>query len=385
MSNRVTPTLCSMTGTGYVPALVLLVVFSCAAAYMMYLIGSTVTLTGQDSYDRIWADVIGERTSWIPLLVVSLVCAGNCLAYACFYGDLFSFAMPSLGMEFMTRGRCIMLISTFPVLPLCMLKDLSALAPTSFGALMMVIYTVATIVYRCFDGSYAEGGHFYKPPPTPAERGDSHTFTLGFSTLLLVNSLSVAFLCHYNGCKYYREFVRHSPGRFFNTVGTAFAAIDIIFMVAMVAGYSTFGSLSQGVILNNYAFSDMPANIARLGMGAANMLSFPLMFSGLREAVLALIAFSCPSYAPLCDQVWYQNILSGIMVGVISLSAVIITDASLVVGLVGSICGSAIIYVIPCLLYERASHRFNLGNDKPPGFSLVAVRAIGAVLLECFS
>eukprot|EP00929_Paragymnodinium_shiwhaense_P022168 TRINITY_DN14237_c0_g1_i4.p1 TRINITY_DN14237_c0_g1~~TRINITY_DN14237_c0_g1_i4.p1 ORF type:complete len:326 (+),score=33.05 TRINITY_DN14237_c0_g1_i4:43-978(+) len=248
-----------------------------------------------------------------------------------------------------------------------------------------VIYTVATIVYRCFDGSYAEGGHFYKPPPTPAERGDSHTFTLGFSTLLLVNSLSVAFLCHYNGCKYYREFVRHSPGRFFNTVGTAFAAIDIIFMVAMVAGYSTFGSLSQGVILNNYAFSDMPANIARLGMGAANMLSFPLMFSGLREAVLALIAFSCPSYAPLCDQVWYQNILSGIMVGVISLSAVIITDASLVVGLVGSICGSAIIYVIPCLLYERASHRFNLGNDKPPGFSLVAVRAIGAVLLECFS
>ena len=43
---------------------------------------------------------------------------------------------------------------------------------------------------------------------------------------------------------------------------------------------------------------------------------------------------------------------------IIAFLGVLVTDVSTVIGLVGAICGSAIIYVIPCLLFDRASSKF---------------------------
>ena len=42
------------------------------------------------------------------------------------------------------------------------------------------------------------------------------------------------------------------------------------------------------------AATDLLANIARLGMGFANVFSLPLMFSGLREATLVLLSTAVP-------------------------------------------------------------------------------------------
>lgn len=144
-----------------------------------------------------------------------------------------------------------------------------------------------------------------------------------------------------------------------------------------MAGYATFGALANGVILNNYADTDGLANIARLGMGVANMFSFPLMFSGLREAALALIVFIDPDMSQTCDEVSFQNSLSIGLVALITIMAVLITDAGLVVGLVGSICGSAIIYVVPCLLYDRALKRF--ATEGSHTLQIILVRTIGFV------
>lgn len=43
---------------------------------------------------------------------------------------------------------------------------------------------------------------------------------------------------------------------------------------------------------------------------------------------------------------------------IIAFLGILVTDVSTVIGLVGAICGSAIIYVIPCLLFDRASSKF---------------------------
>jgi len=344
-----------MSGTGYVPAFALLLVFAAAAAFMMYLVGLTMEKTGAKSYDMIWEKVIGPGSMWVPLATVWLVTFGCCLAYACMFGDLFAFAMPALHLGFLGRTACIMILAVFPLLPLCMLKDLSALAPTSFGALAFVVYTLVMIVIRYADGSYEPGGTYFsvaKPADT------AHVTTFGVSSLLLVNALAVAFLCHYNGCKYYREFVGHRPEKFGKRVALAFTLVSLIFAGCMMLGYATFGKASDAVILNNYATNDPMATVARIGMGLANVFSFPLMFSGLRESTLSLVSFCDASMKDTCTQVWFQNMLSTIMLSLITLAAVLVTDAGIVVGLVGAICGSAIIYVIPCFLYDRAELKY---------------------------
>jgi amino acid permease len=346
-----------MIGTGYAPSMIILLLFTAAAGYVMYLISRFMDRvmiqygTGHwESFDRLWTTVVGKSTSWIPVVTVASVTFGCCLAYACMFGDLFAGCMPAFGITFASRTVCLIVLSV-PLLPLCCMKDLSLLAPTSFAALVAVIYTLVMMVIRYSDGSYAPGGEYFTKAPPPA--GD-HTWTLGASSLLLVNGLAVAFLCHYNGCKYYREYVTAIPGVFGRRIALAFSAVSLMFAVAMMVGYATFGAFSDGVILNSYAANDMLANAARVGMGFANVCSFPLMFSGLREQSMALICFMSPSMQETTELVSFQNIFSGVMLVIITIIAIIVTDASLVVGLVGSICGSATIYVIPCFIMDRA-------------------------------
>eukprot|EP00401_Gymnodinium_catenatum_P028151 CAMPEP_0117548734 /NCGR_PEP_ID=MMETSP0784-20121206/47801_1 /TAXON_ID=39447 /ORGANISM="" /LENGTH=447 /DNA_ID=CAMNT_0005345697 /DNA_START=84 /DNA_END=1427 /DNA_ORIENTATION=+ len=351
-----------MKFTGYVPSLIMLAAFASAAAYMMYLVGRTIETTSQKSYDRMWAQVVGPSTAWVPVFVVF-----SCLAYACMFGDLFAGCVP------LSRTGCI-LSAALPLWPLCMLKDLSLLAPTSFGALIAVVYTIIAMGVRYFDGSYLEknlgGGG--------ADEG-SHLMTMGPASLQLVNGLAIAFLCHYNGSKYYREFCAHTPGKFGSRVNLAFVLVSILFALAMFLGYGTFGAASDGVVLNNYRQDDGLINIARAGMGLATMFSFPLMFSGLREQAIALLKFVSPARSAEFDYVWFQNLLSSLLLVIVIMIAIVATDASLVVGLVGSICGSATIYVLPCLLFHFANTGVLEGTHLYSSYEQVIVKAIGLV------
>jgi len=285
----VLPLAYGMSGTGYIPAVLLLMLFACGAGYSMYLISRTIEISGVKSYDRIWERCIGERSKWIPSLVLCIVCFGNALAYVCMVGDLISMCLPGFGISFLSRSSCIAILAVFPLLPLCMLKDLSALAPTSFLALLAVFWMIIMMIIRYVDGSYLPGGQYHG---FPAPRG--HVGNMGFSTLILVDNLAVAFLCHYNGPKYYREYKNHRPVRFGSRVLAAFSLVSTLFATSMLLGYATFGQHAEGVILNNYDNTDTLANIARLGMGFANVFSTPLMFSGLREGVLAVLTHFAP-------------------------------------------------------------------------------------------
>mmetsp|Transcript_45964 Transcript_45964/g.107466 ORF Transcript_45964/g.107466 Transcript_45964/m.107466 type:complete len:475 (-) Transcript_45964:110-1534(-) len=352
----VLPLAYGMSGTGYIPAVLLLMLFACGAGYSMYLISRTIEISGVKSYDRIWERCIGERSKWIPSLVLCIVCFGNALAYVCMVGDLISMCLPGFGISFLSRSSCIAILAVFPLLPLCML-----------------FWMIIMMIIRYVDGSYLPGGQYHG---FPAPRG--HVGNMGFSTLILVDNLAVAFLCHYNGPKYYREYKNHRPVRFGSRVLAAFSLVSTLFATSMLLGYATFGQHAEGVILNNYDNTDTLANIARLGMGFANVFSTPLMFSGLREGVLAVLTHFAPEEEELYSQVWFQNTLSAALLSLVTVIAIIVTDASIVIGLVGAICGSAIIYVIPCFLFDAATSKFlGQGDDLHHPMEIYLVRGLG--------
>merc|ERR1719222_1401982 len=101
------------------------------------------------------------------------------------------------------------------------------------------------MIYRWADGSYAQGGKYYGADTYKSADDGNHLWAFGMPSLLLVDGLAVAFLSHYNGCKYYRELERHTPTRFFSRVGASFAAVSIVFGCAMVFGYATFGDAAE--------------------------------------------------------------------------------------------------------------------------------------------
>ncbi len=57
------------------------------------------------------------------------------------------------------------------LLPLCLLKDLSALAFSSIVGTFGTLFAAVVFAVRYFDGSYAPGGQFYKSL-CPSARGN---------------------------------------------------------------------------------------------------------------------------------------------------------------------------------------------------------------------
>lgn len=346
-----------LAGTGYVPAFIILVVFCGLCVYTMYLTARSCTISGQMDLAGQWEALIGKNSRWVPVAVVAVVCFGNNIAYACFFSDIFTGVLPSLGIE-APRWACCLMFSIFPTLPLCLLKDFSALAPSSGFAVVAVLYTVLVMVIRCLDGSYEEGGKFHGVhidsasllPDVP----DSHWFEFGMPAFSLANSFAIAFLSHYNGCKYYRELKKHTPASLAKVCGTAMGLCACLYGVSMVAGFQTFGRNSDAVILKNYSRDDILFTIARLAMGLSLIASYPLMFSGLRESLVALGKILIPATADSLDSVLLQDVMSLVFVGLITICTILLVDAGVVVGLVGAICGSAIIYIIPCTLHIAA-------------------------------
>eukprot|EP00446_Apocalathium_sp_SHHI-4_P046136 CAMPEP_0177408340 /NCGR_PEP_ID=MMETSP0368-20130122/63619_1 /TAXON_ID=447022 ORGANISM="Scrippsiella hangoei-like, Strain SHHI-4" /NCGR_SAMPLE_ID=MMETSP0368 /ASSEMBLY_ACC=CAM_ASM_000363 /LENGTH=98 /DNA_ID=CAMNT_0018876957 /DNA_START=31 /DNA_END=327 /DNA_ORIENTATION=- len=70
------------------------------------------------------------------------------------------------------------------------------------------------------------------------------------------------------------------------------------------------------------------------------------------------------------------------MLVLITTIAILVNDASIVIGLVGSICGSATIYVLPCILYDRAMAMYmdEEGEMKHP-----EERYLVRMIAACFS
>jgi len=375
--------------TGFIPGLAMLVSFYALCVYTMYAVARTTEITGMKDYAGQWSSAIGQGSSWIPVAVVTLVCFGCNLSYSCFIADIFSGVMPAFGLV-MSRSQCLFALTLFPILPLCLLKNLSALSKSSMFAVVAVIYTAVFMCCRAADGSYKEGGAFFADlsaelrPKPPA---DDHLWTIGPPSLALVNGLALAFIAHYNGCKYYRELEHHTPARLSQYTALAMGICAVLFGSTMYAGFHTFGTNADSVILQNYSERDSLANVARVGMGLSIVASFPLMFSGLREAVITLIKQTDPPHAADWDLVWKQDALSVVLLSVLTGVALVVQDAGIVVGLVGAICGSAVIYIVPCTLYASAIRSF-LGEENGPKLLwLRLLTAFGIVLAiaGCYS
>ena len=157
--------------------------------------------------------------------------------------------------------------------------------------------TALFVWFRKFDASYAVGGKFYEliaESSRPAFAAATAARPLvNPSIFVLISMLATAFLAHYNAPKYYKELATPADGtskqKAFNIVcAGAFGLASLLCAAVMAGGYLTFGGASQGLILNSYATSDPLALLARLGICASIIFSYPLNFVGLREGVLNL-------------------------------------------------------------------------------------------------
>ena len=226
--------------------MVAIVVMGVIYGFFFRLVGQVCDWTKATSYKQAWQETVGNESSQVVAVVVMLKTLLSCLAYSMILADSFQSLAFAVGLHDATRTQALGCISVFALLPLCLQKDLSALAPFSFVGLLGMGFTTIAMVMRLLDGSYATEGVFSLAPPCFGDCGPD------LSGVLLACTLATAFVAHYNAPRFHSELQNNSMERFTAVTGISFSVSALLFIVVAVSGFLTFGSTTHGNVLTNY-------------------------------------------------------------------------------------------------------------------------------------
>ena len=238
---------------------------------------------------------------------------------------------------------------------------MSALAFTSALGCIAVLYTGCFIVCRCLDGSYRVGadtaaaaaaaaakpvGRFLASLPDGLQPAFSRSsrWRMDAKALILMSNLGLAYIAHYNAPTFYRALDQPSTERFGQVCAMAFGILSLLYLVIMLMGYFTFGDVTVGNILRNYAESDPLAILGRVATFASILFGFPLAMLGLKDSLISLLHLPRRLIQPMT---------LGLLV-VIATIAILVSDIGLIVGVSGALLGASIVYVFPSLIYIAA-------------------------------
>ena len=253
------------------PATGLITLIGILSGFGFFLIGKVCAYTGATSYRDAWSKSVGESTSWIPAASCTVKTCLACLAFSMVLGDTFSALLST------SRNPTLLVLTVLVLLPLCLLKNLNALAPFSLAGVLGMGYTAIAMGLRYFDGSYSSSSSASSLLADVAEDlqpvfGDNaNVFTS--KSLILLCMLSTAFMAHFNAPKFYLELKDNTLPRYNAVVSLSFGISILLMSVITMLGFLTFGKSCSGLVLNNYSNKDLWMSGSRIAVAVSLVFS----------------------------------------------------------------------------------------------------------------
>lgn len=258
------------------PASVLIALLGGISGYCFSLIGRVCARTNASSYSDAWEKTIGTTSSFIPAVSCTFKTLTANLAYSMILADTFKTLLASVGIN-LSRSNTLFGVTGLILLPLCLLQNLSSLAPFSLLGIFGMVYTAIAMIIRYLDRGYAvPGGQFLSGVPmelqpsfgTIGARGVFHP-----SSFILICTLSTAYMAHFNAAKFYKELKNNTLERYNTVVGTSFGISIALFIAMAATGFLTFGQAASGLILNNYSITDRLMGLSRIAVAISIVFS----------------------------------------------------------------------------------------------------------------
>lgn len=336
-----------------IPAMAVIMIMGAIFAYYFTMMGRICRITGTASYSEAWAEVMGEEGVGLVALFVTLMASLGNLAYSMILADTTKSLLAAAGIEW-TRTQCLWFVTIVALWPLCNVKKLSVLAPFSFLGMAGILFTIGSMMWRYFDGSYANGGRYVddlSDEMTPSFGSVGATGAFSANVFIIICMAYQAFFAHYNAPRYYVELKDNTMQRFGTVVVSSFAISGMLYIIMTSFGFLTFGQNSLGMILNNYSVNDELATVCRVCIAVSLVFTYPLPFIGTRDGILALLD------VPLEKQTSNNlNMLTILLLATITLLAMHFTDLGTVNAVGGALFGTAVVFVFPSLMFRDSMH-----------------------------
>jgi sodium-coupled neutral amino acid transporter 11 len=169
---------------------------------------------------------------------------------------------------------------------------------------------------------------------------------------------------------------------YFKVTFGGFFAATVINCLIMAFGFLTFGGNSNGVILNNYSTLDTGATICRFLTAVSVIGGYPFLVSACRSEFLVLWHLRSGKTRATRQ---FEERTTLVMLLTLTLASMVISNAGFVIGLVGAIMGSAMVYIFPSILHLAYTGKMVSPKRKRIRFErmvsrLLIVFGIGAAL-----
>ena len=113
-----------------IPAFILITLIGMLSGYGFALIGRVCAYTDTTSFREAWTASVSSESSWIPAWTVTFKTVCALLAYSMILGDTFSSLFSGAGLA-VSSTNSLLGVTGLVLLPLCLLRNLAALAPFS--------------------------------------------------------------------------------------------------------------------------------------------------------------------------------------------------------------------------------------------------------------
>lgn len=253
-----------------------------------------------------------------------------------------------------TVQECLLFVTLVGILPLCLMKNLNALAPFSAVGMAAIFYALAFMITRYLDGSYQPGGVFYND--IALERQPSFgTRNRPWSrdALPFVTMAFTAYDMHFNGPRFYAELRNASIPRFRQVVSYSFGLTAAVYFLIAIAGFLTFGENSQSYILNNYSPKDPLATLCRLAVGMCALVTYPLNFIGVRDNCLDILGI-----ADKVDTAAKLNVFTIILLTILTVTSCFLTDLGLIMSVGGGTTVALVDFVFPAIMFREGIRKY---------------------------
>jgi hypothetical protein len=138
-----------------IPAAFLIAIMGATSAYTFILMARVSAMTGATSYADAWNKTREKVSAWIIAASSALDCFAGNLTYSMELADTYKALLSFIGVG-VTQAHALLGLTTSSVLlPLCLVQDLSALAPFFLVSISGMLYTAVVIGIFYFRGAYA--------------------------------------------------------------------------------------------------------------------------------------------------------------------------------------------------------------------------------------
>ena len=127
--------------------------------YFCLLSGKACDMSLSATYRECWERTVGTRGGIWVAVATTLDPLMGLFANSAILSQSLRFVLRGFGL-YLSTPQCLLIIAVVALLPLCLMKNMDALAPFSAFGMAAVFLALGCMVARYLDGSYQPGGEF---------------------------------------------------------------------------------------------------------------------------------------------------------------------------------------------------------------------------------